>query len=119
MTAGSGDRRPGHDLWLLLVAQPLAAEVVLAVQPGEVVVEERDGGVGVVLDPLERGAEVRDEGGGSDLGGGAEVLAEEVVRLLEPEVDGAHRLVGEGADAEFFAGAVVDLEELQGKEEVL
>ena len=37
---------------LLLVAQPLAGDVILAVVPRQVVVEQGHGRVGVILDPL-------------------------------------------------------------------
>jgi hypothetical protein len=51
---GVGDRGPGHRVHLfLLVTQPLACDVVLAVVPRQVVVEQGHRGVRVVLDPLQ------------------------------------------------------------------
>ena len=62
--SGGGGRRSGPRVRRLLpVADPVAGEVVLAVDAGLVGAEDGDGWVGVLLDPLEGGAELRQEGG--------------------------------------------------------
>jgi len=49
-----GDGGPGYWMDLLfLVAKPLASDVILAVVPRQVVVEQGDGRIGVVLNPLQ------------------------------------------------------------------
>ena len=56
------DGRPSDRMYfLLLVPHPLACDVILAVVPRQVVVEQGDCGVGIVLDPLQGGPEVGDE----------------------------------------------------------
>lgn len=105
--------RPRHRDLFLLVSQPLSRQVILPVVSRHVVVKERDCWIGVVLDPLEGGSQVRHEEGRGHLGGGGQALQQELVTLLQPDVHGSHGLVGEGANAELLVGTVVNFEQLK------
>ena len=111
---GVCDGRPGHRVDLFfLVSHPLTSDVIFAVIPRQVVVKQGYRRVGVVLDPLQGGPEVGHEVRRSDVRRRRKTLEEEIVALLQPDVDGAHRLVGERSDSEFFARTIVNLEHLK------
>jgi hypothetical protein len=111
---GVCDGRPGHRVDLLfLVSHPLTSDVIFAVIPRQVVVKQGYRWVGVVLDPLQGGPEVGHEVRRGDVRRRRKTLEEEIVALLQPDVDGAHRLVGERSDSEFFARTIVNLEHLK------
>ena len=94
---------------LLAVPDPVARDIVHPVDTGAVGPEDGHRGVGVLLYPLQSLPQQGYKCLWGHLGTNVEVLEDELICLLEPDVNCPHGFVGKGSYPHLFPLTVVDI----------